>query len=58
MTSKFFKVFVYGTLKRGEPNNHILTNIENGFSKFLSEGQTSRKFPLVIGANVKRLSYH
>ncbi|CRK99928.1 CLUMA_CG013228, isoform A [Clunio marinus] len=44
------KVFVYGTLKNGQPNYHILTNQENGFSKFVSIGKTSQKFPLVIGS--------
>lgn len=42
-------VFVYGTLKRGQPNNHWLTKPENGVSKFISEGTTTTKFPLVIG---------
>lgn len=47
--SQFFKVFVYGTLKRGEPNYHWLTNLENGVAKFIGEGTTVKKFPLVIG---------
>lgn len=48
-SSQIFKVFVYGTLKRGQPNYHLLTDLENGFAKFLSEGKTSLKFPLVVG---------
>jgi len=48
-TSLLFKVFVYGTLKRGEPNFHVLSTTKNGFSQFLSEGQTTKKYPLVIG---------
>lgn len=48
-TSLLFKVFVYGTLKRGEPNFHVLSTPQNGFSQFLSEGQTTKKYPLVIG---------
>ncbi|XP_067631173.1 putative gamma-glutamylcyclotransferase CG2811 isoform X3 [Eurosta solidaginis] len=43
------KVFVYGTLKRGEPNHHCLTRNENGHSRFVCEAQTIKKFPLVIG---------
>ncbi|XP_032590090.1 putative gamma-glutamylcyclotransferase CG2811 isoform X2 [Drosophila grimshawi] len=43
------KVFVYGTLKSGEPNHHWLTTKANGFSRFLAKGATSTKFPLVIG---------
>lgn len=49
MTSLLFKVFVYGTLKNAQPNYHILSNKENGFSEFLSKGTTSQKYPLVIG---------
>lgn len=38
------RVFVYGTLKRGYPNSHLLTNAE-------LEGhfETEEKFPLVVG---------
>ncbi|CAD7014963.1 putative gamma-glutamylcyclotransferase CG2811 isoform X1 [Ceratitis capitata] len=49
MTGNLIKVFVYGTLKRGEPNHYWLTNSENGFSRFLCEARTVQKFPLVIG---------
>lgn len=47
--SQLLKVFVYGTLKRGQPNYHLLADVENGVAKFISEGQTSRKYPLVVG---------
>ncbi|ALC42360.1 CG2811, partial [Drosophila busckii] len=43
------RVFVYGTLKRNEPNHHWLTNKENGVSRFVAKGSTLIKFPLVIG---------
>ncbi|XP_054257624.1 putative gamma-glutamylcyclotransferase CG2811, partial [Macrosteles quadrilineatus] len=46
----FFKVFVYGTLKRGEPNHHWLTKPENGTAKFVGEGRTAVKYPLVIAS--------
>uniref|UniRef100_A0A034VRP7 Gamma-glutamylcyclotransferase family protein n=1 Tax=Bactrocera dorsalis TaxID=27457 RepID=A0A034VRP7_BACDO len=49
MSGNLIKVFVYGTLKRGEPNHHWLTRPENGHSRFLCEAQTVVKFPLVIG---------
>lgn len=49
MSGNLIKVFVYGTLKRGEPNHHWLTRTENGHSRFLCEAQTVEKFPLVIG---------
>ncbi|XP_070068903.1 putative gamma-glutamylcyclotransferase CG2811 [Drosophila takahashii] len=42
-------VFVYGTLKRGEPNHYWLTKKENGEAKFLGRGTTAVKFPLVVG---------
>lgn len=46
---KVFKIFVYGTLKRGERNFYVLNSKENGFSQFQVEGKTKEKFPLVIG---------
>lgn len=36
---KHWTVFVYGTLKRGEPNHHWLTNTENGTYQFLGLGR-------------------
>ncbi|XP_065168374.1 putative gamma-glutamylcyclotransferase CG2811 isoform X2 [Atheta coriaria] len=45
----FHKVFVYGTLKRGEPNHHWFTKDEGGAFKFLSEASTIEKYPLIIG---------
>lgn len=49
MTSKqLFQVFVYGTLKKGEPNHCWLTNQENGFAKFISNGKTDTQFPLIV----------
>jgi gamma-glutamylcyclotransferase (GGCT)/AIG2-like uncharacterized protein YtfP len=47
--ANLIRVFVYGTLKRGEPNHQLLTKKENGFAEFQSEGRTAEKFPLVIG---------
>jgi gamma-glutamylaminecyclotransferase len=42
------RVFLYGTLKRGEPNHGLITNFENGYAKFLGLGKTIVKYPLVI----------
>lgn len=43
-------VFVYGTLKRGEPNHQWLTESEHGQpATFIGSGRTVRKYPLVIG---------
>jgi gamma-glutamylaminecyclotransferase len=33
-------VFVYGTLKRGEPNHGWMTDPENGTHSFVGEGST------------------
>lgn len=43
------KVFVYGTLKQGQPNHKWLTNASNGAATFISTGTTTQKLPLVIG---------
>ena len=41
-------VFVYGTLKRGQPNHEKLTNLENGKATFVGEARTVEKWPLVV----------
>lgn len=47
-TRQLIKVFVYGTLKKGQPNHYWLTNEENGFANFEGNGKTDIKFPLII----------
>lgn len=42
------KVFVYGTLKKGEPNHHWLTEVKNGVAKLIGSGTSEKKFPLLI----------
>lgn len=42
------KLFLYGTLKRGEPNYHWLTNPNHGVAKFICEAQSTVKMPLII----------
>ncbi|XP_058053860.1 putative gamma-glutamylcyclotransferase CG2811 [Anopheles bellator] len=44
------RVFVYGTLKRGEPNHHWLTSVANGEASFVGRGTTVARYPLVIGS--------
>ncbi len=42
------KVFVYGTLKRNQPAHHQLMDPRNGTARFLGNGHTSDKLPLVV----------
>jgi len=42
--------FVYGTLKRGEPNHHWLTDTTNGSATFIGTGVIQNKYPLVIAS--------
>lgn len=53
------KVFVYGTLKRNEPNHHWLTDPNNGNGKFVNKGETKTKYPLIIATkyNIPFLLY-
>lgn len=41
-------VFVYGTLKRGQPNHKVLLDRTNGCSAFRGRGRTVEPHPLVI----------
>ncbi|XP_054643138.1 gamma-glutamylaminecyclotransferase-like [Dunckerocampus dactyliophorus] len=41
-------VFVYGTLKRGQPNNFYMTDKRNGHAWLLASAVTTQTFPLVI----------
>lgn len=46
--SKMEPVFVYGTLKRNQPNNYHLNDSKNGCAIFKSPANTLQKYPLVI----------
>jgi len=39
-------IFIYGTLKRGQPNHHALQ--EFGNHQFFGTGCTEQKYPLII----------
>lgn len=41
-------VFVYGTLKKGEPNHHWFAKSTEGISNFIGAAKTIRKYPLII----------
>ncbi|VDO93962.1 unnamed protein product [Heligmosomoides polygyrus] len=43
------RVFVYGTLKRGEPNANVLSNTE-GCHRFIGEGRTKTPYPLIVAS--------
>ena len=44
------RVFVYGTLKRGEPNEYMWKEPGLGEVRFLAKATTVRKFPLTIAS--------
>lgn len=46
--TKLTKVFVYGTLKKGEPNHYWFTKENKGSAKFVCNGKMDIKFPLVV----------
>ncbi|XP_063908247.1 putative gamma-glutamylcyclotransferase CG2811 isoform X2 [Zophobas morio] len=57
--SRLHKVFVYGTLKRGEPNHGWFSKDAGGYFKFMGEAKTVEKYPLIIGTkyNIPFLLY-
>ncbi|CAL1598513.1 unnamed protein product [Knipowitschia caucasica] len=50
------RVFVYGTLKKGQPNYHRMFLSSNGKTEFLGTAKTVEKFSLVI-AGVYNIPY-
>lgn len=44
------KIFVYGTLKSGQPNSKLFDNTKEGRFEFLGVGVTVEKYPLVIAS--------
>ncbi|KAI4490455.1 hypothetical protein M0804_003399 [Polistes exclamans] len=42
------RIFVYGTLKRGEPNHKLIQDKTNGYAKFLGIAKTTSSYPLII----------
>ena len=43
-----WNIFIYGTLKKGEPNHWLIKKLRN-HARFLSQAQTKEKLPLGIG---------
>lgn len=48
-TKQLSNVFVYGTLKNGGINHSVLSSESNGFAKYVCNGITAVKFPLIVG---------
>ncbi|KAK2584816.1 hypothetical protein KPH14_007129 [Odynerus spinipes] len=46
--SPLHRIFVYGTLKRGEPNHKLIQDAANGYAKFLGLAKTTTTYPLII----------
>ncbi len=42
------KIFTYGTLKVGQPNNYLMNDASKGKSRFISHAVTVLKYPLVV----------
>uniref|UniRef100_A0AC34R2A4 Gamma-glutamylcyclotransferase family protein n=1 Tax=Panagrolaimus sp. JU765 TaxID=591449 RepID=A0AC34R2A4_9BILA len=43
-------LFVYGTLKSGEPNEHVMKNSNTGKHLFLGDAQMIDKYPLIVAS--------
>ena len=44
-------MFVYGTLKRGQPNYPLLANPKNETAKLLGEAKLTKRYPLVVASS-------
>lgn len=53
-------IFVYGTLKLGQPNDFRMPEESTGFAKLVGLAVTEAKWPLVIASryNIPFLLYH
>jgi len=46
-----YRMFFYGTLKRGQPNYPLLANLKNGTAKLLGEAKLTKRYPLVVASS-------
>ncbi|XP_053272841.1 gamma-glutamylaminecyclotransferase isoform X1 [Pleuronectes platessa] len=46
------RVFVYGTLKKGQPNYHRMFDAANGKTEFVASALTAERYPLVIAGKL------
>lgn len=49
-SSATFLIFVYGTLKRGQPNADVMVHESTGRATLIGTGVTADKWPLVIAS--------
>ena len=49
----FQKVFVYGTLKKGQPNHYLMIDNpeKNGIARFYAQALSVNKYPLVVASH-------
>lgn len=52
MSGSVLYVFVYGTLKKGQPNHYLLLDSANGKATYLGQAVTKERLPLVVGSVV------
>ena len=50
-------VFVYGTLKSGQPNHSLLTAADTGQAELVAPAVTRRRLPLVIASRLVMTSH-
>ncbi len=43
-------MFVYGTLKRGQPNHRLLQDTNKGVARFIGAATLVKRFPLVVAS--------
>ena len=43
-------VFVYGTLKSGQPNNYLIKDETRGNGTWIGKAKTTEKYPLVVAS--------
>ena len=42
------KIFVYGTLKRGESNHYLFESAQNGIARLLGPAKLAKKHPMIL----------
>ncbi|XP_020894240.1 putative gamma-glutamylcyclotransferase CG2811 [Exaiptasia diaphana] len=51
MSQSLVRIFVYGTLKRGFPNHHLIETPPSGKVTYIGCGQTLESYPMVTGTD-------